>query len=84
MVELRDEATRITVRVADSGIGIPPEALEKIFLPFYYVDTARRGTSPGSGLGLTIARHSIEAHGGQHSVRSALAQGSVFAIVISR
>jgi signal transduction histidine kinase len=83
-VDLRDESTRVLIRVADTGIGIAPEDLEKIFLPFYQVDAVRRGTGSGNGLGLTIARHSIQAHGGQLHVRSAVGQGSIFSVVLPR
>jgi signal transduction histidine kinase len=84
LVELRDESTRVLIRISDTGIGIAPEALEKIFLPFYKVDPGSYGTSSGSGLGLTIARHIIEAHGGQILVRSVLGKGSSVVIVLPR
>ncbi len=56
------DAVRFTV--ADSGIGLAPEDLERIFQRFYRVDKSRSRASGGSGVGLTIARHIIEAQGG--------------------
>lgn len=84
LVELRDESTRVLIRISDTGIGIAPEALEKIFLPFYKVDPGSYGTGSGSGLGLTIARHIIEAHGGQILVRSVLGKGTNVVVVLPR
>ena len=83
-VSLSDEGERAVIRVADTGIGIPADALEKIFLPFYQVDSSLARQYAGSGLGLTIARHVAEAHGGQITVRSELGQGSVVTVVLPR
>ncbi len=56
----------VEVSVADTGIGVPPEHLNNIFTRFYRVDKSRsRAAGGGSGIGLTIARHLIEAHGGK-------------------
>jgi signal transduction histidine kinase len=83
-VALSDEGTRVLIRVADTGIGIPADAMEKIFLPFYQVDASLARQHAGSGLGLAIARHVVEAHGGQVITRSALGRGSVFTVVLPR
>jgi two-component system, OmpR family, sensor histidine kinase BaeS len=58
---------RVQIAVTDSGEGIPPELLERIFERFYRVDRARThtGTTGGSGIGLTITRAIVHAHGGQ-------------------
>jgi signal transduction histidine kinase len=64
----------IEISVADTGAGIPPEHLERIFRPFY---TTKRG---GTGLGLSLCRRIIAAHGGSLSVESQLKQGSRFTI----
>jgi signal transduction histidine kinase len=83
-VALSDQGSRVVVHVVDTGIGIPADALEKIFLPFYQVDASLARQHAGSGLGLAIARHVAEAHGGTIAVRSALGGGSVFTVVLPR
>src|SRR6202163_334238 len=55
----------IVVRVLDSGPGVPGEALQKIFEPFYRLDDARNQQTGGAGLGLSIADRAIRLHGGQ-------------------
>lgn len=84
LLELRNEPTRALVRVGDTGIGIPPEALERIFLPFYQVENPLTTPYIGSGLGLAIAHHIIEAHGGHITVRSAMGKGSIFMVILPR
>ncbi len=65
--------------VRDNGSGIAPENLERIFQRFYRVDKSRARSSGGSGIGLTISRHLIEAHHGQLWAESdGLGKGSVF------
>jgi signal transduction histidine kinase len=71
---------RIEVVVEDSGEGIEPAALERIFDPFWRGDEARAG--PGSGLGLALAKRIVEALGGSIVVESEPARGSRFAIVL--
>jgi signal transduction histidine kinase len=83
-VSLHDEPTRVILRVEDTGIGIPAEAQEKIFLPFYQVDSSLARQHPGAGMGLAIVKHVVEAHGGQVIVRSAPGQGSTFTLVLPR
>jgi two-component system phosphate regulon sensor histidine kinase PhoR len=55
----------IMVSVTDTGIGMPPAELDRVFERFYKVDQARSRKKSGTGLGLAIARHVIEAHGGR-------------------
>ena len=65
-------ANEVQIAVRDTGIGIPPEHLTHIFDRFYSVDKSRsRQSGGGSGIGLTIARSLIEAHGGRIWVESA-------------
>ncbi len=83
-VTLADEPSRIIVRVEDSGISIPTEAQEKIFLPFYQIDSTLARPYPGAGLGLAIVKHVVEGHGGQITVRSAPETGSTFTLMLPR
>jgi len=69
----------LQIAVADAGIGIPPEHLPHIFDRFYRVDRSRARPGGGSGIGLTISRHLVEAHGGRMWAESpGTGQGSTF------
>lgn len=70
----------IELTVSDSGIGIAPSEVQRIFERFYRVDYARSRDSGGTGLGLSIVKHVAAAHGGQVSVWSQPGQGSTFTI----
>jgi two-component system sensor histidine kinase VicK len=73
----------LTVCVADCGLGIPPEALPRLFDKFYRVDSADRRGISGTGLGLAICREIVEAHGGQIWAESAGAgHGSRFCFTL--
>jgi two-component system, OmpR family, phosphate regulon sensor histidine kinase PhoR len=76
--ERNGERDRITV--SDTGEGIAPEHIERIFERFYRVDRARSRALGGTGLGLAIVKHLARAHGGEASVVSTLGQGSIFTI----
>ena len=66
----------LLVRVRDTGVGIGPEELPRLFERFYKTDKARR--SDGTGLGLAIAKHIVMIHGGTIAARSTLNQGATF------
>jgi histidine kinase len=75
--------TNTCISVRDDGTGIDPEQLERIFTRFYRVDTSRSRESGGSGIGLTIAKHWVEAHGGKIWAESkGLGEGSTFLFTI--
>ncbi len=70
----------VTVSVADTGVGIPPEKLESIFEEFTQVDGSTTRRFGGTGLGLPISRHFVEMHGGKIAVESKEGLGSTFTV----
>lgn len=68
------------LQVADTGVGIPEDALSHVFERFYRVDKARSRSSGGSGLGLAIVRNMVERNQGTIHAESVLGQGSVFTV----
>ncbi len=68
------------LEVADTGIGIPPEAIPRLFERFYRVDKGRAREEGGTGLGLAIVKHVAQTHGGQVEVESRAGQGSTFRV----
>ena len=84
-VSMRREGTDwVCVEVADSGSGIPPQHLTRIFERFYRVDKDRSRDVGGTGLGLAIVKHIVEAHGGVIRVESAVGKGSRFMFTLKR
>ncbi len=80
-VTVRHESgERDRISVGDTGEGIPPEHLNRIFERFYRVDRARSRAMGGTGLGLAIVKHLARAHGGEVTVRSERGEGSTFVI----
>lgn len=69
-VALVSDAASVTIRVCDSGPGIPAEALEAVFEPFFRLDKSRHKGRGGVGLGLTAARAVIRGHGGELVLRN--------------
>ncbi|MBV9712504.1 MAG: HAMP domain-containing histidine kinase [Ktedonobacteraceae bacterium] len=77
-IEAVPHDTMLAIAVTDTGQGIPPEALERVFERFFRADTARQSTTGGSGLGLAIVRAIVEAHGGRVWAENAVGAGARF------
>ena len=78
------ENGQVNVEVADTGIGIPEEALPRIFNEFYRAKNSKAMEMEGTGLGLAIAKDVVEQHGGQISVKSAVGVGSTFYVTLPK
>jgi signal transduction histidine kinase len=79
-VEIEEDDSSLTVRIRDTGVGIPKEDLNQLFERFYRVDKDRSRATGGSGLGLAISKQIVEMHGGSISVESEVDVGSVFEV----
>ena len=77
-VTARPDGARVQVSVTDTGVGIQPEHLPRVFERFYRVDPARSRDDGGTGIGLAIARSIVEAHGGRIVAKSDPGHGSAF------
>ncbi|HZG77351.1 MAG TPA: ATP-binding protein, partial [Paenibacillus sp.] len=82
VVRARADAGRCVVDVTDFGLGIPEEAKPKLFTKFYRVDNSDRRQIGGTGLGLSVVKEIVEAHGGTLELVSALGVGSTFTVVL--
>ncbi len=80
-VRVKRDEDNVIIEVEDEGVGIPQNALDKIFDKFYQSRSALQHSVKGTGLGLTLAKHIIEAHGGRISVQSQVGQGSTFSLI---
>jgi signal transduction histidine kinase len=79
---VRRDAAHGIIEVADTGIGIPPEAVPLVFERFFRVDRERSAGDGGAGLGLAIVRSICAAHGGRVEVESAVGSGSRFSVIL--
>ncbi|WP_022928811.1 ATP-binding protein [Patulibacter americanus] len=78
----RPEDATVVLEVADSGIGIPEEDREHLFERFYRAPAATEGAIPGTGLGLTITKAIVDAHGGSVRVADGIDGGTAFVVVL--
>jgi signal transduction histidine kinase len=81
-VEMARERDRLAIRVRDEGMGIPASEQKEIFKRFVRGTGSRAAHIPGTGIGLAMARHIIEAHHGEIRLESELGKGSTFTILL--
>lgn len=79
-VKISHIPTKILVTVSDTGMGIPPEHINRIFERFYRVDKSHSRKINGTGLGLSIVKHGVIYHNGTIHVESTVGKGSVFTV----
>ena len=78
----REDARNFRLEVTDTGMGIQPGDLPRLFSDFVQLDVMRKSASQGAGLGLSITKCIVEAQGGTVGVRSTLGEGSTFYAVL--
>jgi signal transduction histidine kinase len=83
-IEVDDTAERLRIAVRDHGPGIPAAELQRVFEPFYRLESSRNPDSGGVGLGLSIARNIARWHGGDVALENAPGGGLIAAIVLPR
>ena len=81
-IRLGDNDEHATLAVADSGIGIPANALQHLFTPFYRAENVYGGGINGMGIGLHVVREIVTLHGGSISVESEEGHGSTFTVAL--
>jgi PAS domain S-box-containing protein len=83
-IECAEQDREVAIHVRDTGIGIPPEALDRIFDPFVQVGRDLRAPSDGVGLGLAISRDLARRMGGDLTAASRVGEGSTFTLLLPR
>lgn len=81
-VELHADDVQVTVEVSDEGIGIAPEDLPRIFEKFYRGSRGNQEDVRGTGLGLSLVKAALDAHGGKADVKSTPGKGSCFILTL--
>ncbi|WP_235991890.1 ATP-binding protein [Metabacillus schmidteae] len=80
VITVFEEDTKLKVSIKDEGLGIPEEAIDKLFTKFYRVDNSDRRRIGGTGLGLAIVKEIMKAHDGDVLIQSELKKGSIFTV----
>jgi two-component system phosphate regulon sensor histidine kinase PhoR len=83
-VSISEEGTYGVMRVADTGIGIPKDDVERVFERFYRVDKSRSKKVEGTGLGLAIVKHIVEFHGGSVLLDSEVNKGTTITVKLPK
>ncbi len=83
-VEVMETTSYVVITVKDDGIGIPDKEQPYIFERFYRADKSRNRKTGGSGIGLSIVKYIVEAHGGKVSVSSKIDEGSTFEVMLPK
>lgn len=81
-ISVAERGSAIEVTIEDDGPGIPPDELEAVFAPFYRVEGSRSRETGGHGLGLTVARRVVRAHGGDVSLHNRAPNGLTVLVVL--
>jgi len=81
-VALQTDGNNMNISVSDKGIGIPATDQERLYSKFYRAENAKRVRTSGTGLGLYLAKHIVDDHGGSVRVNSREGEGSTFTIVL--
>ncbi|MCR6646576.1 MAG: ATP-binding protein [Terricaulis sp.] len=84
MVYARANPTGLTLRVIDTGCGIPPEHLPRLARPFEQVEQELARNHHGTGLGLALTKSLVEMHGGKFSIQSEVGRGTIVTITLPR
>ncbi len=82
LLEIELGNDQVLLRVIDTGVGLPPDAFEKIWDRLYRVDASRNRGSGGSGLGLAIVKALVNLHGGAVNAANRIPQGAVFTVTL--
>src|SRR5262249_49078363 len=83
-ISVTDTPDQVVIAVTDTGIGLNPEEIKKIFRPFAQADSSITRKYGGTGLGLIISKNIIDLHSGTITVESRKGQGSIFTITLPK